>query len=143
MLTVNVPESVDPSTYHPWWSTLTLETTTITVQRFRCVAEPLDLAPLFARRPGAHPERIVAVTGGETTDGKAQVALTYANGWTAHATVRIDEYTERHLRLVVHPPDHHDDIVTDTPYADVARADLELLIGDIGHAVTDPGYMED
>jgi hypothetical protein len=115
--------------------------TTITVRRYRPVDEPLDLAPLFARRPGAHPERIVAVTGGETTDGTATVSLTYANGWTIRASVRIDEYSERHIRRTLAPD--RDAATLDTPADDVSVAALHLLIGDIGHLILDPTYLDD
>jgi hypothetical protein len=97
---------------------MTLDTTTITVHRIRIVAEPLDLAPIFARRPGAHPERIAAVRAWQERDDTAYAAITYANGWRIAASMRLDEYAERHLSFRTSLRDASD-LPVGVPYPDV------------------------
>jgi hypothetical protein len=114
---------------------------TIFVGRFHRIDEPLDLAPLFAARPQAHPERIVRTHGEQATPVRAAVSVRYENGLNVYAPVRVDEYGDRDVELSVVAPGQMD-ATPATPYPDVSRAALVLLLGDIGHAVLDPSYPD-
>jgi hypothetical protein len=56
--------------------------------------------------------------------------------------MRLDKYAERHLSFqaqVRNAPD----LPVSIPYSDVEREALKFLLGDIAHAVLDPGYFEE
>jgi hypothetical protein len=111
---------------------------TITVTRLRPVPEPMDLAPIFARFPAAHPEEITAVEAQQLTLDEASVKITYAN---EVAVIGHVNWVDGEWSVGARPIHRSIDpwgITPDRPLLDAITA----LIGEIGRGLLDPAWLE-